>query len=113
MIYYYKSTTSGRTKFVTFTKEWSNERMATNKNSINDLKSFDELKGCKVKLDKYEGIILGCQPIDEIIKGKYVGDNRYLGRKDVLNRNNLVQIFWTKGVLPTWQPFYKLELCGH
>lgn len=112
---YYYTAVSGRTTFVTFQKgkdgaEWTNQKMSVKRSSISDLRPFSDLKGTKVKLRECEGVIVGCHPVDELIEGKYIGESKYLGRKDVLNRNHLVRVFWTKGVAPIWQPFYKLSL---
>lgn len=113
-IYYYTSV-SGRTTFVTFSKgkdgaEWTNQKMPVKRSTISDLKPFSDLIGQKVQLGNCEGIVTGCNPTDTFLNGKYLGDEKYLGRKDLLNINHLVQVYWTKGLLPVWQPLYKLTL---
>ena len=113
MIYYYTGV-SGRTKFVTFIKnganEVTNEKMPVIKESISDLESFDKLIGKKVKLNGIVGIIRDCIPQEKTLSGKYIGNNRYLENKNLINLNHLVRVYWINGVLPCWQPFFKLEL---
>lgn len=113
--YYYKNFTSGREVFVFLElgkngDYWTVEPMSVKASSIDDLKPFTELKGRKVQLGKYEGIVVGCHPHHYSLEGKYHGENRFLTHKEQLNMNHLVRVYWTKGLASVWQPFYKLKL---
>lgn len=112
--YFYKNA-SNQTVFVLLEKGkggelWTNEQMPVKFNSITDALPFTDLKGRKVKFGNCEGIITDCHPYHCPLKGKYIGEAKYLTHKNLLNMNNLVQIFWTKGFAQTWQPYFKLTL---
>lgn len=109
-VYYYTGV-SGRVRFITFDSNGlSNERMPVQKTSVSDLNSFTNLLDRKVELNGHIGIVKDCQVEDILLPGKYTGDNKYLSRKDVLNLNNLVRVYWFTGSNYSWQPFFKLKL---
>lgn len=110
VVYYYKGV-SGRIRFVTFdSKGWSNERLKVQRSSISGLKQFRYLLGKKVELNGHVGVIKECQFEDKLLPGKYVGDSKNLYRKDMLNLNHLVRVYWYTGMNYSWQPFFKLKL---
>ena len=109
-VYYYKGV-SGRVRFVTFDSNgYSNERQKVLKSSLGDLKPISNLVGSKVELNGHIGVIKECQFHDKLLPGKYSGDNKFLGRKDLLNHNHLVRVYWFSGLNYSWQPFFKLKL---
>lgn len=112
MSVYYYTGTSGRVRFVKFNKvggDWyTNERMPVKKSSIVGLKRFKDLVGTDVFLNGNRGKITGCNSVDCLLSGKYVGDNFYLNNSELLNTNHLVSVFWYDCSLPTWQPYFKM-----
>lgn len=110
---YYYVGVSGRIKFVTLKNEkgysWSDEKMPV-KFSPKLFKPFSKLKGKLVEMNGVKGKIVGCNPLDKPLTGKYISDNKYFPHKHLLSFNHLVQVHWIDGVLPCWQPFFKLKL---
>lgn len=104
---------SGRTKFVTLTEQkgykWSDEPMPVKYDS-SLFHPFSKLKGRIVEFQGIKGKIIGCNPLDNPLTGKYISDNKYFPHKPLLSFNHLVQVYWIDGVLPCWQPFFKLKI---
>lgn len=105
---------SGRMRLVTLTeskgKVWTNEPMPVLATSI-DIAPIETLLGTKVSLGHNEGVVVGVlSDSQEYLDGKHRGNGVYFQRPDLTQWHHFVKIFWTKGLAPVWQPFFKLTI---
>ncbi len=103
---------SGRLRLVTLTetkgKVWTNEPMPVLVSSI-DIQPLDTLIGKEVELGQCKGIINGVLSDQSVLfEGKYRGQGVYFDHPCMIQHNHMVKVFWTKGLLPVWQPIFKL-----
>lgn len=112
-IFYHKGT-SGRIRFVTITKskgyDWTDE---PNPMKVDEsVHPVSELIGKMVTLDGHTGrIVRPLSTSSRLLKGKYVGQKKWLSRRDMAQFNHFVVVKWQKGCPhSTYQPLFKLNL---
>lgn len=112
-IFYHKGT-SNRIRFVTITKfkgyDWTDEP-----NSIKvdeSVRPASELIGKMIELDGHKGhIVRPLSTSSKLLKGEYVGQKKWLSRRDMAQFNHFVVVKWQKGCPhSTRQPLFKFKL---
>lgn len=109
---HYHTGVSGRARFVTVEeskgKQWTSDGYAV---KTVDLKDAMQLIGQKVQLNGHIGRITDLPSNNsDKLPGKYIGEGKYLSRKDLSQYNDAVCVYWETGMNPSWVSFFKLKL---
>lgn len=114
MIYYHRGV-SGRIRFVKLNRVKNSVTTAEPLPMVfdNSVRPASELKGKWIELNGYRGrIIRPLSACPRFLKGKYVGQKRWLSRRDMAQFNHFVVVKWRKHKTcphSTRQPLFKLK----
>lgn len=110
--FYYHTGVNNRIRFVTV--ESFRGRLVTSDgyySDSTDLHPMNDLLGQKVTKGSAEGTVVGFMPMTEnkMLDGDYIGDGKYKNHKKLVQYNQMVMVFWTRGLLPCWQSVNHLD----